>query len=282
MTLPQISLAELPDGSLAHMDFLDSSWFTTHGGAREFPTPQHVRSFSKPPLRPHVVKFEDLNLIVKFGPDISTLEAVNLWAVRRAFGNVVPVPEVYGWRVVEREGKSSEVFIYMQITHGPTLEQRWTSLSATEKQTIISDLRAIASRFRGLQDNEPEQVIGKPLFGCVPLALLNFKRFDTARPSAGSLPREPTSTEAIPHSGCVQRLAFLAMAPSRSRSTEHRRSMERSTSRQWIYRVYAWRSASSQYYRHLYESCQGRGNHRLGAGRLVSGLLGVLQGYVHD
>jgi hypothetical protein len=162
MTLPQICLAELPESSLAHMDFLDSTWFKTHGQRREFPTPEHVRSFSKPPLRPHVVRFEDLGLIVKFGPDISTLEAINLWAVRRALGDVIPVPEVYGWRVVERDGESSEVFIYMQLVQGLTLEQRWTELSAIEKQGISSDLRTMTSCFRSLRDDEFGQVIGRP------------------------------------------------------------------------------------------------------------------------
>lgn len=143
------------------MNFLDSTWFKTNGITRPFPSPEHVRSFSKPHQLPRPVRFEDIGLIVKFGPDVSTLEAINLWTVRCLFQGLVPVPEVYGWRVLEQEGKPREVFIYMQLVDGLTLEQRWTSLSVIEKQTICSDLHAIVSLYRSLQGSESEQVIGK-------------------------------------------------------------------------------------------------------------------------
>jgi hypothetical protein len=157
---PQMLPPELPDSSQPCMDFTDSIWFKTHGRTREFPTPEHVRSFSMPPRRPHVVRFEDLGLIVKFGRDVSTLEAVNAWAIRRVFQDSVPIPEVYGWRVVEH-GEIREVFIYMQLVHGPTLEQQWPVLSFDDKHSICNDLRTIVSRFRNLHDSESEQVIGK-------------------------------------------------------------------------------------------------------------------------
>jgi hypothetical protein len=157
---PQMLPPELPDSSQLCMDFTDSTWFKTHGRTREFPTPEHVRSFSMPPRRPHVVRFEDLGLIVKFGRDVSTLEAVNAWAIRRVFQDSVPIPEVYGWRVVEH-GEICEVFIYMQLVHGPTLEQQWPVLSFDDKHSICNDLRTIVSRFRNLHDSESEQVIGR-------------------------------------------------------------------------------------------------------------------------
>ncbi|KAF2033336.1 phosphotransferase family protein [Setomelanomma holmii] len=125
------------------MDFLDSTWFKTHGRIRHFPTPEHLQSLFKPHQLPHPVRFEDL-------------------AIRRVFQDVIPVPEVYGWRVLEQEGKTREVFIYMQLVQGPTLEQQWPELSATDKQTICSDLRAKVSCLRSLQDSESQQVIGKP------------------------------------------------------------------------------------------------------------------------
>jgi hypothetical protein len=158
---PQMLPAELPDSSQPRMDFVDSTWFRTYGRTREFPTPEHVRTCSLPPLRPRVVKFEDLSLVVKFGRDVSTLEAINAWAIRCVFQDLVPVPEVYGWRVVEHEGGICEVFIYMQLVQGPTLKQQWPALSFDEKHSICNDLRAIISRFRNLHDSESEQVIGK-------------------------------------------------------------------------------------------------------------------------
>jgi hypothetical protein len=158
---PQISLAELPDSSQPHMDFLDTTWFKTHGRTRQFPTPEHLRSLFKPHQLPHPVRFEDLGLIVKFGSHVSITEAINLWVIRRVFQDAIPVPEVYGWRVLEQEGKIREVFIYMQLVPGPTLEQKWPELSATDKQTICSDLRAKVSCLRSLRDSESQQVIGK-------------------------------------------------------------------------------------------------------------------------
>lgn len=126
---PQIPLTDLPDGSQAQMNFLDSSWFRNHSRTRAFPSPEQVRSLSNPRRLLQLVQFEELNIIVKFGAYISTSEAINLWAIRRVFQNQVPVPEVYGWRVVERDGKTPEVFIYMQLIHGPTLDQRWDSMT---------------------------------------------------------------------------------------------------------------------------------------------------------
>lgn len=160
-TYPQISLAELPDSSQSHMDFLDTTWFKTHGRTRHFPTPEHLRSLVKP-FEPHTpVKFEDLDLIVKFGSHVSVTEAINLWAIRRIFQDMIPVPEVYGWRFLKREGKTCEVFIYMQLVQGPTLAQQWPELSATDKHTICSDLRAKVSCLRSLRDSESRHVIGK-------------------------------------------------------------------------------------------------------------------------
>ncbi|KAF1979164.1 phosphotransferase family protein [Bimuria novae-zelandiae CBS 107.79] len=150
------------------MDFLDTTWFKTHGRIRQFPKPGHLRSLFKPHQLPRPVRFEDLGLIVKFGSHVSIMEAVNLWAIRRVFQDVIPVPEVYGWRVLEQEGKIREVYIYMQLVQGPTLEQQWPELSATDKQTICSDLRAKVSCLRSLRDSESQQVIGSICHGPAP------------------------------------------------------------------------------------------------------------------
>lgn len=158
---PHVSFAELPGSSQSHLDFLDSTWFKTHGRIRDFPAPEHLRSLFKPHQLPCPVRFEDLGLIVKFGSRVSTTEAINLWAMRRVFQDMLPVPEVYGWRVLEQDGKT-EVFIYMQLIQGPTLQQQWPELSATDKQTICSDLRAKVSCLRTLRHSDLQQVIGRP------------------------------------------------------------------------------------------------------------------------
>ncbi|PVH95055.1 phosphotransferase family protein [Periconia macrospinosa] len=147
------------------MDFLDTAWFRTHGRTRQFPPPEHLHSLFKPYQVPTPVKFEDLGLIVKFGSHVSVTEAINLWAIRRIFQNAIPVPEVYGWRVRERQGKSPEVYIYMQLVQGLRLDQQWPELSTTDKYAICSDLRAMVSRLRGLRDSELQQVIGSIYHG---------------------------------------------------------------------------------------------------------------------
>ncbi|KAF2818060.1 phosphotransferase enzyme family protein [Ophiobolus disseminans] len=157
---PQISLAELPDSSQPQMDFPDTAWFKTHGRTRDFPTPESLRSLFKPHQLPRPVRFEDLGMIVKFGSHISTTEAVNLWDIPRVFQDMIPVPEVYGWRVAKQEGNTDEVFIYMQLVQGPTLEEQWSKLCAGNKQMICKDIRAKSSCLRTLWDSESHQVIG--------------------------------------------------------------------------------------------------------------------------
>ncbi len=43
------------------------------------------------------VRFEDLNLVVKYGRENTIAEALCLWAIRRFLPDQVPVPEVHGW-----------------------------------------------------------------------------------------------------------------------------------------------------------------------------------------
>ncbi len=104
----KISLTQLPDASQPKMDFLDSSFFRKHGPQLNLPTPEEVRGLSPVGLaQPLPVKFEQLGLVVKFGPRVTTAEAQCLWIIRHTLRDKVPVPEVYGWRVDGRE-----VFVY--------------------------------------------------------------------------------------------------------------------------------------------------------------------------
>ncbi|XP_014552968.1 hypothetical protein COCVIDRAFT_108860 [Bipolaris victoriae FI3] len=157
---PQISLADLPDGSQLQKDFLDTTWFKTYGRTRRFPTPEYLLSLFPKSHQSNTMKFEDLGLVVKFGQRITTTEAINLWAVRRIFQEAVPVPEVYGWRVLEKEGRGRYVFIYMQLVQGPTLLERWPELSCADKRAICTDLRAMISSLRTLRDSESQKIIG--------------------------------------------------------------------------------------------------------------------------
>ena len=107
------------------------------------------------------MKFTELGLIVKFGPKVSTSEAISLWFVRKAFHGQIPVPEVYGWRTLTRENLSPQVFIYMHLIPGPTLEQRWDSMTWDDKQSVYNDLQVIVSQYRKAKQDESEKMIGK-------------------------------------------------------------------------------------------------------------------------
>lgn len=102
------------------MDFLESSFFRPHDPHKHLPTPQEVRALSAgPSAQPDPVKFEELGLIVKFGPRVTVGEALCPWAIRRVLEDSAPVPEVYGWRI-----DGIEVFIYMELIQGDTLKER--------------------------------------------------------------------------------------------------------------------------------------------------------------
>jgi hypothetical protein len=66
--------------------------------------------------QPKPVIFAESKLFVKFGPYVTVAEAQCLWMINRLFGDAVPVPEIFGWRVDEE----NYVFIYMELIEGRT------------------------------------------------------------------------------------------------------------------------------------------------------------------
>lgn len=156
---PQVLFKDLPDGSQLQMAFHDSTWFKTHGLTRLFPTPDQVRAQcpAPEPFRPRpVARFEELDLVVKFGDRVTTSEAVCLRAVKQQFANQVPVPEVYGWIV-----DGQEVFLYMQLIRGPTLLERWGTMSYQDKQLVCSHLRLILQFLRSTKQDPSTRFIGE-------------------------------------------------------------------------------------------------------------------------
>lgn len=135
-----VRLADLPTGEWA--DFLDSTFFAR--GHAELPPPEQVRQhgvniedFSVSTSRPRPVVFQDLNLLVKYGSEITIAEAQCLWCLNRHMKGKVPTPELYGWRT-----DGDEIFIYMELIHEDTLKQRWPSLSDGDRESILQELRA--------------------------------------------------------------------------------------------------------------------------------------------
>lgn len=154
----QLISLDLPDSTKKEIDFTDTSFFTTSPN-RHLPTPAQVRAMSKDidtSSQPTPIKFRNLNLIVKFGLNVTIVEALNLWMVKKVFHDKVPVPGLFGWRV-DDEGY---VFIYMELIEGPTLEECW-NLGTVEKRAISDQLSRIAETLRQLEQDPSNQFIGK-------------------------------------------------------------------------------------------------------------------------
>jgi hypothetical protein len=150
---------QLPNGSKREMNFYDSSFFKRPG--KLLPTPAQVRTLSKDAHtnpQPQPVIFKDSELFVKFGPYVTTAEAQCLWMIKRAFGDEVPVPEVFGWRVDDE----NYVFIYMELIQGRTLLDRWSELTDLDKTSLCNQLSQIIKTLRQFEQDTSDQYIGMP------------------------------------------------------------------------------------------------------------------------
>lgn len=77
------------------MGFRDSSSFKEPGKC--LPTPTEVKALSKDVhTNPQPVIFNDSKPFVKFGHYVAVAEAQCLWMIKLAFGDAVPVPEMFG------------------------------------------------------------------------------------------------------------------------------------------------------------------------------------------
>lgn len=149
----EISVRMLPSGS--SVVFKESTYFLRNGPEISLPLPAEVRAHQLP-VQYGPVQFESLNLLVKYGKEITIAEGQCLWALRRFLPSQVPVPEVYGW--CEDNG---EVFIYMELVKGVTLEKRWESLSKHERKIVCDQLRAMLLALRNLQQDPKDQFLGE-------------------------------------------------------------------------------------------------------------------------
>lgn len=155
-----ISRAQLPnDGNVI---FTDTSFFRDNGKHATLPSPATVREEAARPKtgiwaqRPFSVPFLSQNLVVKYGLRASISEAQCLWAIRHYLGHRVPVPEIYGWC---QDG--GEVFIYMQLVHGPRLNEAMENMERADLLHIMRQLRQIVLALRSLRQEPGESFLGK-------------------------------------------------------------------------------------------------------------------------
>jgi len=137
--LKRISQSWLPNNLKDEMDFVDSSFFKTAG--RKLPCPQKLGA-----SREGITIISEMQLVIKFGPRVTIDEAVTMWVVRKYVGHQVPVPELFGWRVYQ-----DTVFIYMELISGVTLEERWSDMDLTDKDSICAQLCNMLFSLRQLQ-----------------------------------------------------------------------------------------------------------------------------------
>jgi hypothetical protein len=145
------------------VDFHDSSFFQKHDLA-SLPSPDMVRevaSRSKDPrtlrrTRPPPVYFPNLGLCVKYGTEITIAEGQCLLFVRSKLSQCVPVPEIYRWCKDDEQ-----VFIYMELIDGVTLEKSWEGMHEEDRLAVCEQLRGMIDAWRGLGCDSDSALISK-------------------------------------------------------------------------------------------------------------------------
>jgi hypothetical protein len=145
------------------VNFHDSSFFQKYDLA-SLPSPDMVRevaSRSEDPrtirrTRPPPVYFPNLELCVKYGTEITIAEGQCLLSVRSKLFPYVPVPEVYRW--CKDDG---QVFIYMELIDGVTLEKSWEGMNEEDRLVVCEQLRGMIDAWRGLGCDSDSALISK-------------------------------------------------------------------------------------------------------------------------
>jgi hypothetical protein len=142
--------------------FRESSFFKKPNAPLSLPTPTEVKevaSHSENPraklvTRPPPVTFPNLGLLVKYGTEVALAEGQCLLFIRNTLSEVVPVPEVYGWCKDD-----DQVFIYMELVDGMTLEKSWDTMIEGEKTSVCQQLHDMVHALRGVKQDS--SFIGK-------------------------------------------------------------------------------------------------------------------------
>lgn len=126
----------------SQMTLFPESSFFREKRASALPTPAQIRAINKLSgkadatnfNRPPPVMIPSIGLAVKYGADVTVLEALTQVEVREQLQGQVPIPEVFGW--AEDGGQR---FIYMSLIQGETLLERWSDLSENENEAFAKN-----------------------------------------------------------------------------------------------------------------------------------------------
>ncbi|KAF2123946.1 kinase-like protein [Dothidotthia symphoricarpi CBS 119687] len=161
--------------------FQDSYFFQKPHAPTSLPSPAEVREnqsmdpHARNIRRPRPVRFPSMGLLVKYGTEITIAEAQCLLFIRRTL-QTVPVPEVYGWCKDD-----NQVFIYMELMDGNTLEKSWEIMVEDDRLAICQQLRHMIDAWRSLENSYDPPFIGH--VGKQPLLDIIFT--DTCSQTAG-------------------------------------------------------------------------------------------------
>lgn len=144
--------------------FPDSAFFTKPNAPLALPSPTEVREAASRSSdfsvadknRPPPVVFPNLGLLVKYGREITIAEGQCLLFIRNTLSDIVPVPEVYGWCKDDEQ-----VFIYMELVDGITLEKSWETMTESERMAVCQQLREMINAWRGLKQEFSPPFIGE-------------------------------------------------------------------------------------------------------------------------
>ncbi|GKT51827.1 uncharacterized protein ColSpa_12008 [Colletotrichum spaethianum] len=143
--------------------FSESSFFKERR-APTLPAPAEVRARNEEPGniratsfdRPPPVTFPSLGLLVKYGGNVTIVEAQTQMMVHERLQGLVPVPEIFGW--TEDDGQR---FIYMSLIEGVTLQERWCDMNEDEKRVICEELKGMVKELRALEQDSHDRFVGE-------------------------------------------------------------------------------------------------------------------------
>ena len=138
------------------MKIVPESSFFKERRAPALPTPAEIRAINKESgniratnfNRPPPVMIPSLGLVVKYGADVTAVEAQTQMMIREQLQSQVPVPEVFGW--TEDGGQR---FIYMSLIEGETLQERWGDMNEDERRAVCEELKHMVKAWRALEQD---------------------------------------------------------------------------------------------------------------------------------
>jgi Phosphotransferase enzyme family len=124
------------------------------------PPPGHVRAIYRASggdesLVTRVLRFPELGLIVKYGINVTKTEGQSLLVINTFLKDAVPTPEIFGWC---KDGP--EVFLYMQLISGPSLDDMWPTMREDQKLRVCHELNSIFTNLHSLEQDLCDRFVG--------------------------------------------------------------------------------------------------------------------------